>query len=109
MDRLNASMNGESRPASVPKQSEEAGAIEKIHKVQYLVPAESIGTPLAGRDVLETVQRSLNAFPSVMNDVKDVLRGVEADVRSMDTIQIVEEPNKRTLTIQRKIRIRKDR
>ncbi|MBX3436120.1 MAG: hypothetical protein KF861_01425 [Planctomycetaceae bacterium] len=109
MERLNGSMNGESPAASLLTKSEKPGAIEKIRKVEYLVPAESVGSPLAGRDIMETVQRSQNALQVIVNDIKDILRNVEADVQAMEAIQLTEEPNKRTLTISQKIRIRKDR
>ncbi len=109
MERVNGISNGESRSAPLPAKPEKAGAIEKVQKVEYLAPSVSIASPLAGRDIMETVQRSQNALPVIINDIKDILRGVEVDIRSIEAIQLVEEPNKRTLTIQRQIRIRKDR
>jgi len=106
MERLNGSMNGELLSASA--HAKQSGRIEKIRKVQY-VPSETAASPLAGRDIMETVQRSQNALPVIVNDIKDIIRNVEADIQAIETIQLVEEPEKRTLTIQRKIRIRKDR
>jgi len=101
--------NGEAAKPSVAGKITPPSTIEKSKIVRYVVPANEIQTSIRGHEIIEAVHRSIGSFQNIVADVKDILRGVEADVRAVETIQLTEEPNKRTLTIQRKYRITKDR
>jgi len=105
---LGSSANGAGLKPAAATPAQSAVAVQKLHRVQ-VVPATLVVPPLAGHDIMESVQRSLGTFQSIVADIKDVLRGVEADVRAVETIQIVEERDKRSITLQRKYRILKDR
>ncbi len=103
------SPNGETKPTSPRPRTHADGALQKTQKVRYLVAAPSVQAPVPGRDIVEVINRSINTTQNIVAEIKDILRGVEADVRAIETIQLVEEADRRTLTIQRKYRIVKDR
>jgi hypothetical protein len=107
--RLNPSMNVDDGNPAVAGKIAKPEPVEKVRTVRYVLPASAIQAPIGGHQIIDAVQRSIGSFQSIVADVKDILRGVEADVRAVETIQLVEEPEKRTLTIQRKYRIIKDR
>ena len=106
--QLNPARNGETPKPIVPGKIVKPGEVES-RSLRYVGPASGVPAPIRGGDIIDTLHRSITSFQNIVADVKDVLRGVEADVRAVETIQLTEEPNKRSLTIQRKYRIIKDR
>lgn len=110
MDRQsNAAANGAGPAQEISGKVAQPTAIEKAKVARYIVPASVIQTPIRGHEIMDAVHRSIGSFPTIVAEVKELLRGVEADVRAVETIQLIEEPDKRTLLLQRKYHIRKDR
>jgi hypothetical protein len=107
-NQLNPTRNGETTRTVVPGKIVKPGEVEKT-SLRLVESTTGVAPPIRGGDIIDTLHRSITSFQNIVADVKDVLRGVEADVRAVETIQLIEEPDKRTLTIQRKYRIIKDR
>lgn len=108
-NRSNVASNSDGAKPAVAGKITQPAVPNKANAVRYIVPASAIQVPIRGHEIMDAVHRSVGTFSTIVAEVKDLLRGVEAEVKAIETLQLIEEPDKRTLTIQREYCITKDR
>lgn len=102
--------NGQGVRKSIAARLEKNGAVQEVERRTILVPAHVAASRISGRELMEAIQKSLGTVQNIVAETKDILRGVEANIRASELIQLNEKPDgERTLTLQRKFRFCKDR